>query len=91
MTLFLERILQGSSLYRVIMCCNYGSPSSQHVEYDIGTPTVLSSAARISPMPVEVWSIVAAVWVSKSRVTFRTPTDLLSLVFNWTLDMYCCV
>ena len=78
--------------YRVILFCSYGSPSSQPLEYDIGSPPGLRAAARISLRPVEgvspgillQWSEFLEV-VSRSERPLTIHPDLLNLIFIWTV------
>jgi hypothetical protein len=75
------------------MFCSYGSPSSQPVSYDIGTPPILDAAARISLWPVEGGSSIGLLlqWSEFLEVVkqFERPlnvhVDLLSMVFDWTV------
>jgi hypothetical protein len=78
--------------YRIVMFCSYGSPSSQPVSYDIGTPPTLRAAARISLWPVEGSSIGLLLQqseflevVSRFERPLNVHPDLLSMVFDWTV------
>jgi hypothetical protein len=76
--------------YRVILFCSYGSPSSRPVDYHIGTPLVLSDAARISLWPTEgsIGILLDRSEFDEVVLLFERPlnlhADLQNSIFHWT-------
>jgi len=89
---FLKSVGDGSfSLYRVILFCSYGSPSSRPVSYQIGVPPILRDTARIY-----MWSTETSIRMLLNRKEFdevvsrfhrplNLHPDLADLIFDWTV------